>query len=143
MSLMLKNLKSLKIKSQTAMKYQNGIGIIEVVVSFVVLGIMVAAIAPMMTANVWSLENTLARNAAAYKAERMLDSLQMAGIHQVTTVTDFPCSEAGVDKRAFTCSITPTVLTTNFEVVTSKKVVVTINWTINRVHTLSVEGVVQ
>lgn len=140
MSWMLKNL---KIKYQAAMVDQAGIGIIEVVVSFVVLGIMVAAIAPMMTANVWSLENTLARNAAAYKAERMLDSLQMAGIHQVTTIADAPCSEAGVDKRAFTCSITPTDLTTNFQVVTSKKVVVTVNWTINRIHTLSVEGVVQ
>ena len=140
MSWMLKNL---KIKLQAVTSNQAGIGIIEVVVSFVVLGILVAAIAPMMTANVWGLENTLARNAAAYKAERMLDSLQMAGIHQVVTITDAPCSEAGVDKRAFTCSITPTDLTTNFEVVTSKKVVVTVNWTINRVHTLSVEGVVQ
>ena len=108
---------------------------------------MVTAIAPIMNSSVWGVENTLARNSARFKAERMLDSLQISGIHMVTQSTNVAegnCREEGIDQRDFTCSYTSSTMDEYEGVVVAKHVTVTVAWEMTGTEkSLVIEGVVQ
>lgn len=125
-------------------KDQYGFGLIEVLIALFILGLVVTALTPIMRSNVWGVENTLARNSARFKAEAILDSLQVSGINLVNTVNGFDCTESDIDKRDFTCNITATDMQEYDGVVVAKRVVVDVSWEITgATKTLSVEGVVQ
>lgn len=126
-------------------KQQEGFGLIEVMVALIVLGLMVSAIAPIMKSSVWGVENTLARNSARFKAERILDSLQVTGIHSVASnLVGFDCTEDNIDKRDFSCTVEATTMDSYGGEVVSKGVTVTVSWDITGTSkSISVEGVVQ
>lgn len=123
---------------------QSGFGLIEVLIALFILGLVVTALTPIMRSNVWGVENTLARNSARFKAEAILDSLQVNGIHMVNTSSGVDCTEPEIDKRDFSCSVQATDMEQYDDVVVSKRVIVSVSWEITgATKTLSVEGVVQ
>lgn len=123
---------------------QSGFGLIEVIVALFILGLVVSALAPIMQSNVWGVENTLSRNTARFKAEKILDSLQVMGIHAVVADSNFNCTEADIDKRNYTCTVTPTTLEVYDGVDVVKQVKVDVSYDIvGTTKTLSVEGIVQ
>ena len=125
---------------------ESGFGLIEALISFVLVGFMAVGISSMILDSRWAVANDKARNQANYKAARIIDSLQARGIGGVADTTGklVPCVQTG-DERPFSCSVTVTTLDaarTGRPI--TKQVQVDIGWEIRKApRSIQVQGVIE
>ena len=133
------------------MQNQKGFGLLEVMVSIVVLGLMIVALNKMQVGNRWQLTYNKARSSAMLKAQRIIDSLQVGGINAIDSgiytksCNDGDWNQTGqVQKKSFTCIIDVDNLGEKDGYVYSKQVNVTVQWDINNhTHRLVLPGVIE
>ncbi len=128
---------------------QAGVGLIEALISILVLGFILAGVSKLMVNSRWSLANTGARNDATYNAERIIDSLQALGVgavHSPGTPGDtLPCPSVGNTKRYYRCVLTVADKDTaaNGRAI-SKDVTVRVFWTISGAeHSIQMQGAIE
>ncbi len=84
---------------------QNGFGLLEVMVAFIVLGFMIVSINQIQRTSRWQLVYNENRTMALQKAQRIFDSLQVAGINSLDEgTTPWVCNEPGA-KKNYDCEI--------------------------------------
>lgn len=137
------------------MTSQSGVGLVEAMLTFVVLAFLLTAIVGWQNTNSWTIANANSREVATYKAQRLLDSLQAMGIHNLDVIkSEYPCKDStalNVETRAYKCgwetrsldSIPSLANSSEFQVI-SKEVTVSVKWEIKGTpHTIQVTGAVQ
>lgn len=114
------------------LRKQEGVGLIEVLVSMIVLGFMVTILAKYQGDNRKAIHHTKHRNEATQIAETILDSLQHTGLNQIDTgsvVLDTVdrMSDLGVD---FVVSAEISVLDSvhNANFFTALKTIIEVKW---------------
>lgn len=118
-----------------------GLTLIEVLVSFVILGFLASSVGLWFLVNHNSLMRAEAKNQANYTAQRIIDSLQVRGLSAVdTTITVVNCGT----QRAMTCTTRVKAHDKSGNEIITKKIHVGIHWKIGSVdQSLSTEGVLQ
>jgi prepilin-type N-terminal cleavage/methylation domain-containing protein len=141
-----------KCRSNKSLK--KGFTLVEVMVSFVVLGFLASVVGGWLYINHWTVVNGEAREQAVFKAQRLIDSLQARGIHGVANMTNqsINCTAAD-DVRTFTCKTTITtkdwvnhpmhpVDTTKLAI--SKRIIVDVEWEISsKTRSTRIEGIIE
>ncbi len=131
---------------------QKGFGLLEVMVSFVILGFMVISLNKIHVSNRWQLAYNDSRASAMLKSQKIMDSLQVSGINAIDTGahTAFACNDIDhgettrVLARTFECALNVTPLDTLNGFIVSKRVNVVVSWDINNhTHNLELNGVIE
>ncbi len=123
---------------------QKGFGLLEVLISFVVLGLMMIVVNRIQQTNRWQMAYNDSRSLALQKAQRIFDSLQVTGLGSIPDSTSvFDCNEES-QSRAFKCKIAAKNLGVIDGHVFSKKVNVEVTWKIfEKEHHVEMNGVVK
>jgi hypothetical protein len=137
-------------KNSTKLSSQSGIGLVEAMLTFVVLAFLLTGIVGWQTTNSWTIANANSREVATYKAQRILDSLQGMGIHNLVASDTLSCKDNN-EIRNYYCSWTSRTLDSVFmliksdsSVAISKEIEVSVRWEIKGTpHTIKVTGAVQ
>lgn len=127
----------------TLQRNNKGMTLIEVLVSFVILGFLASSVGLWFLYNHNTLVRAEAKNQASYTAQRIVDSLQARGLNAVDTNTQiFSCGNQST--RAMTCTTSVRAQDTISGEIVSKKIHVGIHWKVGATdQNHSVEGVLQ
>ncbi|MDB9744311.1 hypothetical protein OAA91_02165 [Fibrobacterales bacterium] len=144
------------IKNKSSkMSSESGVGLVEAMLTFVVLAFLLTAIIGWQNTNSWTIANANSREIATYKAQRILDSLQAEGIYNLNPTDSVDCHDVNVggkkESREFGCKWAsrsldsiPSLANSSEFMVISKEVTVTVDWKIKGTpHTIQVTGAVQ
>jgi Tfp pilus assembly protein PilV len=142
-------------KQNNKLSNQSGVGLVEAMLTFILLAFLLTAIVGWQNTNSWTIANANSREVATYKAQRLLDSLQAMGIYNIADsigLSDCKDNTTNVKEvRDYRCGWTsktldwiPSPANSADTMVISKEVTVSVEWKIKGTpHTINITGAVQ
>lgn len=136
----------MKLWTRNRISNAKGMTLIEVMVAFIILGIVSSSIGLWFIFNHQTLTRAEAQNQAVLTAQRIVDSLQVRGLAAVPIDTlSFNCGQANQRQMSCTTFVTGQELSdTTYKVYVTKKIRVGIGWNVGgTAQRTSVEGLLQ